>query len=145
KTLPRNLARLYSGMRVTSTPSISMEPKSGFHTPAMALSKVDLPAPLPPMTVTNSPSLISRSRPLSAVLALTVPALNVFCRFVILSTFPTSIRHVLRPQGLAPGKVLAFQVRHRKEDGDNDGGEHLQIVRLQAHEDDQIVDRKSVV
>ena len=46
-------------------------------TPATALSMVDLPAPLPPMTVTKSPSSSVRSRPLRATFSLTVPALKV--------------------------------------------------------------------
>jgi hypothetical protein len=41
---------------VTSLPSMTMLPASTGHTPATALSMVDFPAPLPPMTVMKSPS-----------------------------------------------------------------------------------------
>ena len=52
-------------------------PESTKTGPAVALSIVDWPAPLPPMTVTKSPSFSVRLRPFSAVLALMVPGLKV--------------------------------------------------------------------
>ena len=64
---------MYSGSLVTFLPSIMMLPESTEKAPAMALSIVLLPAPLPPMTVTKSPSLSVRFRSKSAVLAFTVP------------------------------------------------------------------------
>ena len=42
-------------------PSRKIFPESTSCTPAMRLRRVDLPAPLPPMTVTKSPSSSSRS------------------------------------------------------------------------------------
>ena len=72
-TRPMNAARLYSGSFVMFRPSIVMLPESTAKAPAMALSIVLLPAPLPPMTVTKSPSLSVRFKSNSAVLALTVP------------------------------------------------------------------------
>ena len=71
------LARLCSARWVTSTPSMVMVPASTGHTPATAFRRVDLPAPLPPMTVTKSPSFKWRDTPFKAVFSLTVPALNV--------------------------------------------------------------------
>ena len=62
KTRPMNCARLYSGIPVTSSPPMKIEPASTGQTPATAFSSVDLPAPLPPMTVTKSPSASSRLR-----------------------------------------------------------------------------------
>ncbi len=44
------------GRLVTSLPSIMILPGSTGHTPATAFSMVDFPAPLPPITVTKSPS-----------------------------------------------------------------------------------------
>ena len=54
-TLPRYLARRCSFRRVTSFSPTRMEPLSGRKVPATVLSMVDLPAPLPPMTVQKSP------------------------------------------------------------------------------------------
>ena len=76
-TRPMNAARLCSGRFVTSEPSMMTLPESTKNVPAVALSIVDLPAPLPPMTVTKSPSFSVRLRPFSAVLALMVPGLKV--------------------------------------------------------------------
>ena len=47
-----------------------------WNTPAMAFSMVDLPAPLPPITVTKSPSFSVRFRWFKATLALMVLGLN---------------------------------------------------------------------
>ena len=77
KTRPRYLARLCSGRRVMSTPSRIILPWSAGKTPAIRFRVVDLPAPLPPMMVTKSPSSRVRSRPSMARFSLTVPALNV--------------------------------------------------------------------
>ena len=76
-TRPMKAARLCSGRFVTSAPSISTLPESTKNVPAVALSIVELPAPLPPMTVTKSPSLSVTLRPLRAVFALIVPGLKV--------------------------------------------------------------------
>src|SRR5699024_2328206 len=79
------LARWYSLRRVTSAPSIKILPSSTGQTPATAFSMVDLPAPLPPMTVTKSPSFRWRERPFRAVFSLTVPGLKVLEMFWISS------------------------------------------------------------
>ncbi len=76
-TLPRNFARLYSFNFVTSVPSMTMEPLSTGHTPAIAFNIVDLPAPFPPITVTKSPSSKVSDSPFNAIFSLTVPALKV--------------------------------------------------------------------
>ena len=81
-TRPIMAARLCSLWRVMSTPSMLMLPPSISKAPAMALSMVLLPAPLPPMTVTKSPSFKRRLRPLSAVLAFIVPGLKVLETFL---------------------------------------------------------------
>jgi len=73
-TLP---ARAHTGWRVTSTPLMSMRPESTDRSPDTAFRKVDLPAPLEPMTVTNWPCGISSDRPRSARVSMGVPALNV--------------------------------------------------------------------
>src|SRR5699024_7489735 len=75
------LARWCSLRRVTSAPSIMILPSSTGQTPATAFSMVDLPAPLPPMTVTKSPSFRWRDRPFRAVFSLTVPGLKVLYMF----------------------------------------------------------------
>ena len=77
KTRPMYRARLCSGREVTSMPSMAMVPESTGHTPATALRRVDLPAPLPPMTVTKSPSARVRETPFRARFSLMVPGLKV--------------------------------------------------------------------
>ena len=49
--------------------------------PLMAFKNVDLPAPLEPITVTNSPSLIFKLKPRKAGFSIGVPGLNVSRRF----------------------------------------------------------------
>src|SRR5450830_1898086 len=61
-------------------PSISMLPESISKSPEMALRKVDLPAPLEPITATNWPVGISRSSPRKAGFSIGVPGLNVILR-----------------------------------------------------------------
>ena len=72
-TRPSRAARRCSGSRVSSVPSRQMEPQSAGNTPAMRLSSVLLPAPLPPMTVTKSPSANEMLTSRMAVFSLTVP------------------------------------------------------------------------
>src|SRR5699024_1488165 len=52
--------RLCGGSLVRSTPSTATPPLSALRNPATMLSKVDLPDPLAPSSVRNSPALISR-------------------------------------------------------------------------------------
>jgi hypothetical protein len=60
-----------------SAPSRRMEPSSTKKSPATALKKVDLPAPLEPTMVTKSPSASVTDKPSRAFFSLTVPGLKV--------------------------------------------------------------------
>ena len=71
-------------------PSMEIYPSSTGQTPAIAFKVVDLPAPLPPITVTKSPSFKVRLTPSSATFSLMVPGLNVLCTFLISNIFGTS-------------------------------------------------------
>ena len=55
-----------------------IEPVSVKCTPAIKLSKVDFPAPFPPIIVTKSPSSSVKSTVFIARFSVTVPGLNVF-------------------------------------------------------------------
>src|ERR1044071_5370872 len=68
-----------------------MAPASTGKLPATALSKVDLPDPLVPITITQEPSSIVRSTPQSAVTSFDVPGLNVLQTFL-----SSSIEHRFR-------------------------------------------------
>ena len=56
----RYFALLYSDNLSTHSPSIKICPLSGGKTTEIKFINVDLPEPLPPMIVTNSPSLICK-------------------------------------------------------------------------------------
>ena len=70
-------ARSAAPCAVTSAPSIAIRPAVARAVPASALSSVDLPAPLLPITVTNWPCGIARSTPRSARVSSTVPGWKV--------------------------------------------------------------------
>ncbi len=70
-------ARCQADLAVTSWPSMRIEPLSTIRSPLTALRKVDLPAPLLPMTVTNCPVGIVRSSPRSTGFSIGVPGLKV--------------------------------------------------------------------
>ena len=140
KTRPRRAARLCSGRWVISRPPRVMVPLSIWKVPAMALSMVLLPAPLPPMTVMKSPLFRVRSTPASAILRMTVPGLKVFRR-----SLRTSISSAMVfPSLQLPGEDAVFPVGHGQEDGHDQRGEQLQVVGVQAqpqhHLDDQVID-----
>ena len=42
-------------------------------------------------------------------------------------------------QRLLLGEVFAFEVGHCQEDGHDNGGEHLEVIRLQAQQNDEII------
>ncbi|MOA63166.1 hypothetical protein D3C78_1887960 [compost metagenome] len=62
-------ATLYDGSRLMSRPSKTMLPWVAGVSPITVFTVVDLPMPLRPSKVTNSPGPISRSMPNSAWLA----------------------------------------------------------------------------
>ena len=97
-----------------------MFPSSTRNTPAMAFSIVDLPAPLPPITVTKSPSFRVRERLFKAVFALTVPLLNVFEIF-----FNSSIFHHLSASSFTDS---SFPIRKGKEEAYDNSSNKLQVV-----------------
>ena len=78
-------ARSQTGRRVMSSPEMWMLPLSTLWSPEMVFRKVDLPAPLEPMTVTNWPSGISSDRPRRARVSMGVPGLKVSSRFLALN------------------------------------------------------------
>src|SRR5574344_2808958 len=134
-----NLARLNSGRWVTSVPPIEMVPASTGKVPATAFSMVDLPAPLPPMTVQKSPSFSVRLTPRRACFSLTVPALKVFQ----ISLISSIGGHLLG--GLDTGAdILVLPEGDGQEDGHHHGAEELQVVGVQAHSqhrlDNNVVD-----
>ena len=65
-------------MRVMSQPAMVMVPLSAMKLPAMALSRVDLPAPLAPIIVMKSPFSTLRERSLSTSFSFGVPGLKDF-------------------------------------------------------------------
>lgn len=84
-TRATRLARAQTGLRVTSSSSIRICPLSIGRSPDTALRKVDLPAPLEPITVTNWPAGMSSDRPRRARVSMGVPGLKVIFRFFALS------------------------------------------------------------
>ena len=66
KTRASRIARLWTGISVTSSPLMRILPESSASAPEMAFSMLLLPAPLEPMTTANSPVDSLRSRPSSA-------------------------------------------------------------------------------
>ena len=97
-TRPMNFARRCSGQRVMSVPSSTMEPSSTMNEPASALSSVDLPEPLVPMTTTNVPSSSARFTPCSARTSLGVSGLNVLRIVLIASIALPRLRLTLAPR-----------------------------------------------
>ena len=82
KTRPSHGARLCSLRPEMSVPSMTIFPSSTCQTPAIALSRVDFPAPFPPIIVTKSPSSRWRDTPFRATFSLMVFGLNVFLRLI---------------------------------------------------------------
>ena len=66
-------------------------PRSTKNVPAMEFISVDLPAPLPPMTVTNSPGARCSESPVSATFSVIVPGLKVFAMFSMRSNQSTAL------------------------------------------------------
>src|SRR5262249_50102658 len=81
--------------RVTSTPSNSTRPVVGTVSPARQLKKVDLPAPLGPISPMISPSATARSAPRTAR---KLPnALETLCALSSMLTPRKKGRHALPP------------------------------------------------
>ncbi len=132
-TRPMYWARLNSARPVTSTPPMVMVPESTGNTPAMALSMVDFPAPLPPMTVTKSPSSMVRFKPWRATFSLTVPGLKVFQTFCSLS-----MGYLLLSSSLV--EILLLPVGHGQEHRHNQGGDELEVVGVDGQGADDKLD-----
>src|SRR5574344_1248582 len=123
KTRATRVARAQTGWRVTSVSSIRMLPLSTRRSPETALRKVDLPAPLVPITVTNWPVGISSDNPCRARVSMGVPGLKVILRSLALSMSGTpAARQALFAQGDDQGH------------GDQQGGDQVEVLGLQADE-----------
>src|SRR5574344_3033875 len=99
-----------------------MEPLSTGKVRAMALGRVDFPAPLPPMTVTKSPSCSVRLRSSSAVFSWMVPGKKVLEIF-----FSSSMAHASFLVG-----QLILPVWNGQEYGHDQSRDQLQVVGVQA-------------
>ena len=80
KTRATRSERCQAERRVTSAASMWIVPRSTIRSPLTAFRKVDLPAPLEPMTVTNWPVGMVRSSPRSTRFSIGVPGLKVSSR-----------------------------------------------------------------
>src|SRR5688572_10320403 len=98
-----------------------MAPASTGKLPATALSKVDLPDPLVPITITQEPSSMLRSIPQSACTSLDVPGLNVLQTFL-----SSSIRHRFRlPSGnRLDGARLFFELGQKSRQHQRNENKH---------------------
>ena len=123
---------------MTSLPSIWMLPRSTIRSPLTALRKVDLPAPLEPITVTNWPVGISRSRPRSTRFSIGVPGLKVISRSLGRATLLGLLdwigcRHCAR-RGRPQAGQLALVGGNQQRERDQHGGDEVQVLGLQADE-----------
>src|SRR4029078_10913890 len=94
------MPRLAGGVADTSAPSMTTRPEVESSSPAMTLSKVDLPQPDGPTKTTNSPSVTSRLMPFS-----TSTGPKAFFTFSIFSE-PTASFLFLEFYGLAAAHAL---------------------------------------
>src|SRR5450830_1507031 len=117
-------ARSQACFFVTSTPSISMLPESTSRSPEIALRKVDLPAPLEPITATNCPVGISRSRPRKAGFSIGVPGLNVIFRSLAFNISGSSLQQF----------QLALAHRQHQRQHHQNCRDQIQVLCLQADE-----------
>src|SRR5660397_63797 len=112
----------------------------------MMLRRVDLPAPLEPITVTNSPGARCRDTSFSATRAFTVPGANVLLMF---SSFSTSLLLVDRgglgdggeavPHGAAQPRE-ALPLRQHEREHHEDRRDQLHVVRVEAGHEGQLDD-----
>src|SRR6476661_7189676 len=94
------MPRLAGGVAETSSPSMTTRPEVESSSPAMTLSKVDLPQPEGPTKTTNSPSVTSRLMPFS-----TSTGPKAFFTFSIFSE-PTILFLALEFDGCAAAHAL---------------------------------------
>jgi hypothetical protein len=87
------MSRAFAGTRVTSLPSITIEPAVPVSSPAISRSSVDFPQPDGPTSTTNSPSPIDKS--ISATAA-TGP--NRFVKPVMSMVANMDLRHCRWPR-----------------------------------------------
>ena len=80
KPLPRLIMRLFPGLTAENKsggdvilPKIFTVPQLGCKSPALIFKSVDLPQPVGPTTLTNSPSPIVRLTPFTAVYCVSFP------------------------------------------------------------------------
>src|SRR5699024_3595576 len=105
--------------KVMSRPSSSMRPVSVKKLPAMALNRVDLPAPLEPTMAAKSPASRCRSMPRSAFFSFSVPGLKVLVMLVRVSISARllSLGGQFSPHKLDPGSEGGPADGHRHDDG----------------------------
>src|SRR5690554_1044111 len=120
-TRATRLARSHTACRVTSCSSMCMVPLSTDWSPDTALSSVDLPAPLEPMTVTNWPAGISSDKPRNARVSIGVPGLNVTLRFFALNMSTPSF-----------AAQALFEQRYDQCHGYQHGRHEIQVLSLQS-------------
>src|SRR5579884_2074448 len=112
-------ARRCSAWLVTSSPLRLIRPESQRNTPAMALSSVDLPAPLEPMSVTNSPGCTARLSSRKATTSSTVPGKKVLVSDWT-SNMPGNPVEMLQQRA-----GLVLHQRHAEGDQHQRGGDEL--------------------
>src|SRR5437867_12250237 len=109
-----------------------MVPASTGKLPATALSKVDLPDPFVPITITQEPSSMVSSTPQSALTSFDVPGLNVLQTFC-----SSSIEHRFRMRsgywldGVRPLSELGQNPRQHLSDENKSAGDQSQIDALE--------------
>src|SRR5512146_1273130 len=112
-----------------------MSPSSSLNEPAMALSRVDLPEPLPPRMTRKAPSGSSRLSPRRARTSLAVPGLKVLRRWLTVSMQSLS-QGVLRSVGRRDcGRqffVPAKQERYDQGREYKEGSDQLEVVGIEA-------------
>src|SRR2546430_2743972 len=98
----RLVFRRYGGTRVMSLPAMMTSPESGVSRPARIFRRVDLPLPLGPRRVKNSPSRTSSEIPFSAF---TSPG-KVFVKLRIRTRVSAATSSILMPPSAAAARAL---------------------------------------
>src|SRR5213078_3089112 len=97
----RLVFRRYGGTRVISLPAMMTYPESGVDRPARIFRRVDLPLPLGPRRVKNSPSRTSSEIPFSAF---TSPG-KVFVKLRIRTRVSAATSSILMPPSAAAARA----------------------------------------